>query len=119
MLGCGYRFWWKALLTKKIRQRFLPQKFPATVIRNIYVVTWKTTKTNGTLHGAYMERISNERKYCYTKISNVKYLRTKIKRITVYSVTYTVNMSGSPVESTSIRSPTFIMAILSLTVIFS
>ena len=39
-----------------------------------------------TLCSCIWSAIASERKYCYTKISNVKYLGTKIRQITVVSI---------------------------------
>ena len=42
------------------------------------------TSTN--MYGVYMVRVWYERKYCYTKISNTKSLRTKLMWITVHTL---------------------------------
>ena len=77
IITINIKLYYSSCITTVICENFVVKKFSSRAkwwnffTRNFF--------TSNTIYGEYMAHIWYDRKYCYTKISNTKFLRTKSK----------------------------------------
>ena len=87
-IGCAFPYMYH-LESTVIREIFVVKNFSFHPKRRKFLT--RILFTNSIIRNEYMAHTLNRQEYCYMKISNIKYLQTKIMRITVFHALILIN----------------------------